>query len=183
MCHQSVLRWGQENIKEEDVKGKTVLEAGSLDVNGSWRGLLKAFKPLYYLGIDLQAGLGVDKVMDVCDVGKEMPSQFDLVVSTEMLEHAERWKEAVVAMKQTLKPGGVLMLTTRGPGFGRHDYPGDHWRFTAEIMRLAFADMEIERIDPDPQSSGVFVRVRRPVKDERPLDGLLQWDVQALPIE
>ena len=66
--------------------GKRVLEIGSLDINGAVRSY---FEDCEYLGIDLVYGKGVDLVMHGADVGAE----FDVVISTEALEHDFRYEK------------------------------------------------------------------------------------------
>lgn len=160
--HESVMDFGRRAISANDVIGKSVLEVGSFDVNGSIRGLIADLRPTSYLGVDMRPGPGVD---DICSaeglVAKFSPARFDLVVSTEMLEHAEDWRAAIQNMKAVLKPGGILLLTTRGPGFPLHDHPADYWRFTVEDARQIFADMEILLVEADPQEPGVFVKARQ----------------------
>jgi SAM-dependent methyltransferase len=177
--HESVLAFGKAVLTPELVTGKRVLEVGALNVNGSLRAHIEALKPAFYHGIDIQAGPGVDEVVDICDVA--IPDQFDLVVSTEMLEHAPDWRAAVHHMKAALKPGGRLLLTTRSAGFPLHEYPGDHWRFSVENMRAIFADCAIERLEMDPQAPGVFVMVRQLLVPVMPvtLDALQVYSMHA----
>ncbi len=160
--HDSVIKWLERSFTAEQFNGKKVLEVGSYDVNGSPRGLIfDRFKPRSYLGLDIRLGPGVDGIMNASDVGVNYPRHFDVVISTEMLEHAADWRGAVVGMKQALAPGGWLFLTARGPGFGKHDHPHDHWRFTPEDMRRIFSDMPQVVVVNDPQFPGVFVMARR----------------------
>src|SRR6266704_124 len=59
---------------------------------------------------------------------------------------------------------GVLVVTTRSPGFHYH-HPPDRWRYTqaafAEI--LARLDLEPVVLADDPEYPGVFVKARKPV--------------------
>ena len=87
---------------------------------------------------------------------------FDVVICTEMLEHVEDWRGAVDNLKQAVAPGGVLLLSTRAPGFPRHEFPGDYWRFTLEDLRAIFADFKVEALAPDTHTPGIFVKARRP---------------------
>lgn len=85
----------------------TVLEIGSLDVNGGVRPLFPTAKQ--YHGIDIAPGPGVDEVADAADW--HATTLFDVVVSTEVLEHAPRWRDVVTNAWNALHPGGVLVMT------------------------------------------------------------------------
>ena len=154
-----------------DLDGKRVLEVGSYDVNGSPRQLVHdLFVPRRYLGVDIRLGPGVDGILDASEVGVHYPRYFDVVISTEMLEHAVDWRGAVTGMKQALVPGGSLFLSARGPGFGKHDHPHDYWRFTSRDMDRIFADMARLTVIEDWQFPGVFVTARCPRGVWRPQD-------------
>ena len=85
-----------------------------------------------------------------------------------MLEHAGAWRAAVTGIVRVLAPGGVLLLTTRGPGFPYHPHPEDHWRFTVEQMAAIAAACGLDIIrcepDPDPASPGVFLLAAKPAE-------------------
>lgn len=163
MCHRSVLAFVMTHISAADVAGKKVLEVGSLDVNGSPRWLIELLAPASYIGVDMRPGPKVDQICAasalIATFGVE---SFDVVVSTEMLEHAEDWRGAVSNMKRVLVPGGLLLVTTRSPGFPQHDYPGDYWRFTRQDALEIFSDMEEIEVVEDPMAPGILVRARRP---------------------
>lgn len=89
------------------VEAVDVLEIGSHDVNGSVRPLFPGATRFH--GIDIAAGPGVDEVADAADW--HAPQSFDVVVSTEVLEHAPRWADIVRNAWEALRPGGVLLLT------------------------------------------------------------------------
>jgi len=164
-----------------EVTGKTVIEAGSLNVNGSARDHVEALQPAMYLGTDMRAGPGVDMVC----AAEMLPGRLgdlkaDVLISTECLEHAEEWQGALDGMIRVLKPGGTLVLTTRGPGFPVHGYPSDYWRFPVPVMRklLEAAHLQVEVCvpDTDPQSPGVFAKAVKPSLWRRP-HGLRElWD-------
>ena len=63
--HDSVMAFGQSMLTADNVRGKTVIEVGSMNVNGSLRGHVTALSPASYVGIDFMAGSGVDVVCDV----------------------------------------------------------------------------------------------------------------------
>jgi SAM-dependent methyltransferase len=87
--------------------GARVLEIGSLDINGSVRPLFTTAGE--YHGIDMAEGPGVDEVADASEWRK--PEAFDVVVSTEVLEHAERWREILDNAWESLAPGGRMIIT------------------------------------------------------------------------
>lgn len=162
--HESVMAFGESFITAVDITGKRVVEVGSQDVNGSLRGHIEALLPLCYIGVDFAAGKGVDVVCDASDLVKHFGAHaFDVVISTEMLEHARDWRSAVTAMKRVLTPGGLIILTARGPGFHLHGYPHDWHRFTRSDMGRIFADFEIAQLEDDPQVAGVFLAARKPL--------------------
>ena len=164
--HPSVYAFAAGALTGEQVAGKRLVEAGARDYNGSVRGVFEGMAPASYLGTDAQPGPGVDLV---CPAGK-LPdvlggNSADVVISTEMLEHAEDWRPAVMGMARTLAPGGFLILTTRSPGFPYHPHPGDFWRFTPNAMDgIAEAcGLEVLRLEPDgAQTPGVFLLARKP---------------------
>lgn len=162
--HPSVMQFLASALAPEDVAGKTVLEVGSMDLNGSPRSVVLPMRPLQYLGVDSGAGPGVDMVAPAEELTDRVGAfSWDLVISTEMLEHAEHWRTVVQELKQAVAPHGVLLVTCRGPGFPYHAHPGDFWRFTTDDFRRIFADFELEILqdDTDPAFPGVFMKARK----------------------
>lgn len=155
-------------ITPEMVSRKHVLECGSYDVNGSVRPWCEAFQPASYTGIDLRPGPRVDIAMtaDALAYSDEFEERYDLVVSTEMLEHCENWRTAIYGMLFALKRDGIIVLTTRSPGFHVHDYPGDYWRYPVPLMRQILETAGLDVIscedDPFPGHPGVFAVARKP---------------------
>jgi GT2 family glycosyltransferase len=116
-----------------------VLEVGARDVNGNARSICVAFSKNYF-GVDIENGPGVDAIVDANHLAEKFGADsFDVVISTEMLEHVLDWANVLFQMLTVLKPAGLLVLTTRSVGFPTHDYPSDHWRFTRQDMLAIFA--------------------------------------------
>jgi SAM-dependent methyltransferase len=164
MCHSTCEAFVRTVIARDMAASKRVLEVGAQAINGSTRAHIEAMAPASYMGVDIQAGPGVDAVVDVVDlVDRFGPESFDLVVSTEMLEHVRDWRGAINAMKSVLVPGGHLVLTTRSKGFYYHGYPHDYWRYEVDDFALMFGDMEIRALeaDPSPDHPGVFLWATR----------------------
>jgi SAM-dependent methyltransferase len=163
MCHQSCIDFVATQLSDDEVRGSAVLEVGSRDVNGSVRPLVERAAPATYVGVDIEQGPGVDEVCDVSDlVSRFGREQFDVVLSTELLEHVRDWRRAVNQMKEVLRPGGTLVITTRSRGFGLHAYPHDYWRYEPDDMKRIFGDLTIESLERDPTRPGVFLKARKP---------------------
>lgn len=159
------LNFGRRALNQEDIEGKTVLEVGSMNMNGSYRNMIMNFKPLSYLGIDIKKGLGVDKICRAGNMIKEYGKEsFDVVISTETLEHIRNWKKAISNIKNVCKRRGMILITTCSRNFPRHDFPGDHWRYEQEDLGQIFSDCEILRLEKADRACAVFIKVRKPRK-------------------
>lgn len=108
----------------EGCSGKTILDIGSCDVNGT-------LKPLFsdgtYIGLDAAPGPNVDIVSSA----RSMPidnDSFDVVVSTSCFEHDDRFWLTFLEMCRVLKPKGFLYINAPSAG-SHHAYPVDCWRF------------------------------------------------------
>ena len=90
-------------------KGVRVCELGSLDINGTPREL---FENCNYTGVDWRAGKGVD-IVSLAHEFKDK-EKFDVVISTEMLEHDKYANKSVWNMIDLLRDGGLLIITCAG---------------------------------------------------------------------
>lgn len=170
--HGSVLAWFTfAALTPDEVSGRDVLEVGSGDVNGSVRPILEKHRPRSYLGVDAGEGPRVDRVVDAAALTAELGADCaDIVISTEMMEHVTDWQACVTEMAAAVRPGGLLLVTTRGEGFPYHPHPVDTWRYSAEafteiLARLGFTDVQVI---PDPEWPGIFARARKPEGWQRP---------------
>jgi SAM-dependent methyltransferase len=178
MCNSACLEFAAEALTREMVEGKRVLEIGSFDVNGTVRPIVQALNPRSYLGVDIKWGPGVDEVCSVEEVvARYGEDRFEVVIATELVEHVRDWRLAITNMKRVLRPGGVLLITTRSRGFKIHGYPYDFWRYQPEDMRRIFADMELV-VERDEGEPGVFVRAQKPVTwTAQPLEEIALFSV------
>jgi SAM-dependent methyltransferase len=176
VCNPQCIEFVRTSFANEEVAGSRVLEVGSLDVNGSPRQVLAELGAAEYVGVDIVDGPGVDVRCGVSHLVEQFgENAFDVVVSTEMLEHVQDWRAAVSNLKRVVRPGGVLVVTTRSKGFPLHAYPYDFWRYEQSDVRAIFSDFSIELLENDsPVSPGVFFKARKPAHDfaEQDLGGL-----------
>lgn len=165
MCNRACIMFGAANLTTDEIRGKRVLEVGSIDVNGNLRPTVEALGPREYVGVDIEQGRGVDVVCRAEDIlskfGKE---SFDAVISTEMLEHIRDWRTVVSNIKNVCRPGGVILLTTRSHGFKYHGFPYDFWRYELADMKHIFSDFEIQAMQGDPEMPGVLIKAKKPVQ-------------------
>ncbi len=158
--HESVMAYTAEMLPAPSGR---VLEVGSYDENGTVRSL---FAGCDFVGVDMRDGPGVDQVATSHDLPFDDES-FDIVVSTEMLEHDPFPWVSMAEMGRVLRPGGLLLLTARGNGFKLHAYPDDYWRFMPSSfpLLLKLAGCETLDVRQDPQAPGMFGFGRKVVTD------------------
>ncbi|MEK7177181.1 MAG: class I SAM-dependent methyltransferase [Patescibacteria group bacterium] len=68
--------------------------------------------------------------------------EFETVLCTEVLEHVKNPFDVEKEFWRVLKPGGILVLSTRFI-FPIHDAPNDFWRFTRYGLKMIFKQWEI----------------------------------------
>ena len=104
----------------------TVVELGAMNVNGTLRNM--APEAAVYIGLDMEAGHGVDVVVKP---GAPLPlasETADLVISSSMFEHDSFFWETFLEMVRIAKPNGAIYINA--PSNGQyHRYPADNWRF------------------------------------------------------
>lgn len=177
--HNSVLKWVGRLVERQNLATRKTLELGSHNVNGSVRGLFTGT----YLGIDSEEGPGVDRVLsshEAADVLLAEGGKYDVVISTEMLEHDSAPWETMKNCKRLLKAGGTLILTARGNCFPLHNEP-DYWRYMPASFKLLFelAGCDVVEISDDPEVSGVFGYGTRWTSDTKPPSLLVEAPVQV----
>ncbi|MBV7540387.1 methyltransferase domain-containing protein [Acidovorax sp. sic0104] len=126
--HPSAIRNGQLFFDTYLQPGAQVLvvDIGAQDINGS----LRQFAPpgARYLGLDFQAGQGVDQVLDDPYVLPLEEGSVDVVVSSSCFEHVEMFWLMFNEVLRVLKPHGLFYLNVPSNG-DYHRFPVDCWRF------------------------------------------------------
>jgi SAM-dependent methyltransferase len=118
MAHREQKEWCElvKYAHDEFFVGTSVLDIGSLDINGNNRYL---FEQCNYTGIDIGEGKNVDVVCS----GHLFKSDdlFDVVISTECFEHDEHWQQTLKnIINNLLKDGGLFLFSCAAPGRPEH---------------------------------------------------------------
>jgi SAM-dependent methyltransferase len=126
--HLSDLREGLREVLP--ARSGKVLDYGC---GGSpYRGLLNCTT---YHRADFPGAEGLDFVLNA-DTRIPAPAQnYDLILSTQVLEHVPDPQQYLVECKRLLRSGGRLVLSTHGT-FHDHACPHDYWRWTADGLRI-----------------------------------------------
>ena len=156
-------------IKAHAPAAARVLDIGSLDVNGTAQGLsLRAlFSDAGYHGIDEHDGPGVDAVVSAADY--DGAGRFDLVVSTEAMEHAPHPEDIIACAWRSLSPGGMLLLTAAAPERQPHNCDGtgysgiEHYaNIHPDQLRAWLADWEDVEVVHQPSLGDVYASAKKP---------------------
>ena len=112
-----------------------VLDVGSLDVNGSYRGIFEGEAHRYqYTGLDIQPGRNVDIVLkNPYDWTAVETDHYDIVISGQAFEHIEFFWITLAEMVRALKEWGFLCLVAPS-ACDEHRYPVDCYRFLTDGM-------------------------------------------------
>lgn len=84
-----------------------VVEFGACNINGSVRSVCS--QATSWLGLDIQAGPGVDLVQDAATW--ETGERFDLVICAEVFEHTPDWRLILAKAYEVLVVGGLLVAS------------------------------------------------------------------------
>jgi len=112
-----------------------VYEFGSYQVQGQvdYADLRSLFPAHTYIGCDMRAGPGVDRVEDVSAI--TLPDcAAGTVLCIETFEHVFEVRKAFDEVFRILKPGGLFVITSP-LNFRIHGYPDDYWRMTPNCLR------------------------------------------------
>jgi len=140
-----IMRWLAETVAPvfADRRPQRVLEIGSLNVNGSAREVLRQYAG-EYLGIDRQAGAGVDWVGEIRQLAAESTEWADAIIATEAFEHDPFFWQTLLSMTWLSRRPTLWVVTTPANGFPYHGWPNDYYRFTEDAYRdVFFAGMSI----------------------------------------
>lgn len=151
-----VRTFAEEAAAVLPIKGP-VVEIGSRPAEGqaTTANVRALFAGHEYLGCDVQAGEGVDRIEDVHHLTFDDDS-VGTVVSLDTLEHVADPLRALQEIHRVLRPGGVAVISSV-MFFPIHAHPWDFWRFTPEGFAQLLAPFETSLVlahgyEPLPES-------------------------------
>lgn len=123
------------------------LEIGAKDY-GSTTDFRKLLPGEEYVGIDMEAGKGVDLVLDLTLPFAEVDAalggrRFGSILCLSVMEHCARPFAMAENITRLLRPGGVLYVSVPH-AWQFHGYPSDFWRFTPEGVKVLFPGLEFD---------------------------------------
>jgi SAM-dependent methyltransferase len=104
----------------------TLVDIGAKDTNGSLREVAPA--NTRYIGVDLEAGKGVDIVLGDPYSLPFDDGSIDVAVSSSCFEHAQMFWLVFIEVLRILKPSGLFYVNAPSNG-AFHRSPVDCWRF------------------------------------------------------
>lgn len=136
----------------------TVLDVGSLDVNGTYRPIAEYYG-WRYTGLDVCKGPNVDIVSPDLYRFPVDDNAYDIVISGSTMEHVQAIWLWVPELVRVLRPGGMLAIITH-TSWEYHCFPVDCYRILPDGMKYLFdmtGKLERYKIDMynDTDISGV----------------------------
>src|SRR5438045_6522994 len=127
MMHDTAFQIGSLAMNiYADLRSASILEVGSQAVNGSLRE--NALPTTRYVGIDIEAGAGVDLIVEPGQPFPVEENSFDLGMASSVFEHDPCFWMAFVQMCRATRAGGYIYVNAPSNGV-IHGYPRDNWRF------------------------------------------------------
>jgi hypothetical protein len=126
--------------EQSDKLGDNVLEIGSRMTNAkSWWIVNRDLGCGAWTGLDMQPGHGVDVVADIHSLPESWAGRYSSVLCSEVLEHVARPWIALPKLREVIKPGGWIIVTTL-TSFPIHGFPDDYYRYTQSGLKLLLED-------------------------------------------
>jgi len=150
-------------------KNGKVVDVGSRDVNGNYRGLFNAFD---YVGVDIVSGLNVDVVLKANYVWPFEDDSIDCIVSGQAFEHIYSPEKVMKEIARTLKPGGYccIIAPSAGGDHSNEDFK-DYHRFSVDSMSKLASDIGFQIAQCSVDTGGTWkdcvLIARKPIENEK----------------
>lgn len=127
--------------------GDNVLEIGSRAHDPrAWWVINRDLALGKWIGVDMQPGPNVDRVVDMHEPPPEWRGHFSGVLCSEVLEHVRRPAVFLEGARSMLRPGGPMIVTTLF-SFPEHGFPNDYRRWTRAGLEAELEDAGFTRIE------------------------------------
>jgi SAM-dependent methyltransferase len=125
-----------------------ILQIGSKEaiVDRSSRRWRELFPKEEFIGVDIESGANVDRVVDICSNFAELDSRLDgqrfgFIICQHVLEHVRKPWVAARNIQQLLRPGGHCYIGVPWVQ-AFHGFPSDYWRFSFPALLELFDELE-----------------------------------------
>lgn len=118
--HPSSMNNMKYFVKKYLTVNDSVLDVGSLDINGTYRGMFK-----HYQGLDITPGKNVDMHAEEPYDWSIEDGAYDAVISGQTVEHIEFPEKTMAEIGRVLKPGGYCCIITPSAGPARRQYSAE----------------------------------------------------------
>lgn len=162
-------------------KELSILDIGSLDVNGTYKPLFDNQK-WKYTGLDIKEGENVDVVSINQYRYPFDDNSFDVVISGSVIEHVQDTHAFIREAARVMKKDGIMCIIAPW-AYPEHKYPVDCWRIMPDGMRFLIEKIGgIKIIDVRKNETDCIGIAGKPKKDIKAIFGAMindqvRWDM------
>lgn len=139
--HDASMELMRDFVETYGLQDANVIDMGSKDINGTYRNLFPGGR---YTGADIFGGKNVDVIIGSAEW--DALEQADAVISGQTLEHVGDIPAFFDAIREKLKPGGLVCLIAPSAG-PAHQYPIWVGHFPEERMREVVEEAGFEIVE------------------------------------
>lgn len=120
----------------------------TLDIGSGNKPYVHLFPNISTVDNKERPGTKLDFIGDAHDLSMIPSGSFEVILLTEVLEHLHSPHLAIAEFKRILKPGGLLLLTTRFV-YPLHEVPVDYYRYTKYGLRHLLREFTIVELQDE----------------------------------